>query len=144
MDKKKQVIDKKKQDDTIHYGKLLPREEEDQFFTSNGFKGQRIDNGGRYFTNDDVVKVQLMVKENENLKAELTLAYDRIDTQKSIIKDYMEKCTRQENIIDSYKIVDEQQRKEIEKYKMEATTNKFYKWTAIIVGGILVGAVAAH
>ena len=139
LDTKKTVIDEKKKGDAIYYGKVLPRPEEDKFFVDNGFKGKRIDNDNRIFPNDDVVKVQILVMENQNLKAELGIAYEKIDVQATMIETYKAKCLSQDQIIASYKEIDEQRQKELQKYKLEVATNKFYKWTAIVVGGALVG-----
>ena len=144
LDVKKGVIDEKKKNDGVHYGKPLPRPEEDKFFVDNGFKGKREDDNGRVFTNADVVKVQLLVTENQNLKSELAIAYDKIGVQSTMIETYKAKCMSQDQIIASYKEIDEQRQKEIQKYKLEVATNKFYKWTAIIVGGAVAGAAIAH
>lgn len=144
INKKKGDLDNKKKGDTIHYSKPLPKPEEDKFFADNGFNGTRTGKDGRFFTNEDVVKVQMLVKDNENLKAELCLAYEASGVKDSMIEEYKQKCLSQEKIIASYKEIDEQRQKEIQKYKMEVGANKFYKWTAIIVGGALVGYAAAH
>ena len=144
LKKQQENINKKKKDDTIHYSKPLPKPEEDQFFADHGFKGKRTDDSGRMFTNEDVVKVQLLIKDNENLQAELGIANKSNVAKDSMIELYKEKCLSQEKIIASYKEIDEQRQTEIKKYKSEIAANKLYKWTAIIVGGALVGYAAAH
>lgn len=143
LDQKKKVIDQKKKDDKIHYSKPLPKPEEDKFFADNGFMGTRTGDSGRFFTNDDVIKVQLLVTENANLRAELDLAYDKIGTQNTMIETYKAKCLSQEQIIKNYEMIEEQRQKEIQKYRLEVAQNKVYKWAAIIVGGALVGYAAA-
>jgi len=139
LDKKRQELENKKKKEHQHYSKPLPRPEEDKFFVDNGFSGYRENNSGRFFTNADVVKVQTLIIDNKNMKKELDLASQKIDAQKSLIQVYKEKCAKQEKTIASWETIDAERQKELKKYKMEAATNKFYKWTAIIAASVLGG-----